>query len=398
VPGDLLDVILVVLAAAFAVEGYRQGFVVGALGVIGFLGGAAAGAVISPGIAQALVGSPSQQALVAIIVVFLVALTGQLLASLAGAALRSRLAWRPATVMDAAGGAAVSAMSVLLIAWFIGSAVASAPLPAVERQVDYSVVLRGVGRLMPGPAHDISSDFGRMLTRGPAGQVFWGLGGHGPWAMRPPAPWVVHAPGLAKARHSIVMIEGSSATCRAGEGSGFVFAPHHVVTNAHVVAATAGRLVVMDGRHGPYRARVVYFDPGRDIAVLYVPGLHARPLRFAASARRGAVAIVAGYPRGRALTAAPARIGAKAATGFPTIYRGGAVIRHVYPVRADIQPGNSGSPLLAPGGTVYGMVFAALTGTRNAGYALAAGEIAPAARAAASRTAAVSTQPWHCPA
>jgi len=391
-------VILVVLAAAFAVEGYRQGFVVGALGVIGFLGGAAAGAVISPGIAQALVRSPSQQALVAIVVVFLVALTGQLLASLAGAALRSRLAWRPATVMDAAGGAAVSAMSVLLIAWFIGSAVASAPLPAVARQVDYSVVLRGVGRLMPGPAHDISSDFGRMLTRGPAGQVFWGLGGQGAWTMRPPAPWVAHAPGLARARHSIVMIEGSSATCRAGEGSGFVFAPHHVLTNAHVVAATAGMLVVMDGRHGPYRARVVYFDPVRDVAVLYVPGLHARPLQFAASARRGGEAIVAGYPRGRGLTAAPARIGAKVATAFPTIYRGGAVIRHVYPVRADIQPGNSGSPLLAPDGTVYGMVFAALTGTRNAGYALAAGEIAPAARAAATRTKAASTQPWHCPA
>ena len=86
-PGDLLDLILVVLAAAFAVEGYRQGFVVGALGVIGFLSGAAAGAALSPGIAQALVRSPSQRALVAIVVVFLVALTGQLVAS---------LAWRPA--------------------------------------------------------------------------------------------------------------------------------------------------------------------------------------------------------------------------------------------------------------------------------------------------------------
>jgi S1-C subfamily serine protease len=131
---------------------------------------------------------------------------------------------------------------------------------------------------------------------------------------------VVHAPGLAKARHSIVMIEGSSATCRAGEGSGFVFAPHHVLTNAHVVA------------------------------------------------------------------------------GFPTIYGDGAVIRHVYPVRADIQPGNSGSPLLAPDGTVYGMVFAALTGTGDAGYAVAAGEVASAAQAAATRTRAASTQPWHCPA
>ncbi len=234
-PGDLLDVILVVLAAAFAMDGYRQGFVVGALGVVGFLCGAAAGAVISPGIAQALVRSPSQQALVAIIVVFLVALAGQLLASLAG-------------------------------------------------------------------------------------------------------------------------------------------------------------------RRARYPARVVYVDPRRDIAVLYVPRLPARPLHLAASARRGGEAIVAGYPRGRALTAAPARIGAKVAMGFPTIYGGGVVIRHVYPVRADIQPGNSGSPLLAPDGTVYGMIFAALTGSGDAGYALAAGEVAPAAQAAATRTKAVSTQPWHCPA
>jgi hypothetical protein len=85
VPGDLLDVILVVLAAAFAVDGYRQGFVVGALGVIGFLSGAAAGALLAPGIAQSLVRSPSQQALVAIVVVFqsglhaAVALRGQVM-------------------------------------------------------------------------------------------------------------------------------------------------------------------------------------------------------------------------------------------------------------------------------------------------------------------------------
>src|SRR2546430_1696565 len=189
--------------------------------------------------------------------------------------------------MDAAGGAAVSAMSVLLIAWFIGSAVASAPYPAVTRQVDYSVVLRGVGRLMPGAAHDMFSDFGRMLAHGPSGQVFGVLGGEGAWAMRPPDPGVVDAPGLARDRRSIVMIEGSSATCPAGEGSGFVFAPHHVLTNAHVVAATTGA-VVTAGRHAHYRARVVYFDPRRDIAVLYVPGLHARPLHFAGRHRAGA--------------------------------------------------------------------------------------------------------------
>src|SRR5215468_5896293 len=35
VPGDLLDLILIALAAAFAVAGYRQGFIVGVLSFVG---------------------------------------------------------------------------------------------------------------------------------------------------------------------------------------------------------------------------------------------------------------------------------------------------------------------------------------------------------------------------
>ena len=75
---------MIALAAAFAVAGYRQGFIVGVLSFVGFLGGAAVGAVFSPAIARALVSGPARQALVAIIVVFLAAMVGQLVASLAG--------------------------------------------------------------------------------------------------------------------------------------------------------------------------------------------------------------------------------------------------------------------------------------------------------------------------
>jgi S1-C subfamily serine protease len=298
--------------------------------------------------------------------------------------------------MDAAGGAAVSAVSVLLIAWFIGSAVASAPFPAVTRQVDYSVVLRGVGRFMPGTAQTMFSDFGRILARGPSGQVFGGFGAEGALTVPPPDPRAVDAPGLARDRHSIVMIEGTSATCPAGEGSGFVFAPRHVLTNAHVVAGMTEGPVVKDGRGASYQARVVYFDPRRDIAVLYVPGLHARPLHFGSSASWGGDAIVAGYPRGMAFAAVPARIGANLAVNIRTIYKAGPVIRHIYSIRANVQPGNSGGPLLAPDGSVYGVVFAADLDTKNFGYALTAGEVLPGAQAAATRTTTASTQPWHC--
>ena len=121
VPGDLLDLILIVLVVAFAVAGYRQGFIIGVLSFAGFIGGGAIGAVFGPRIARALVSGLAQQALVAIIVVFVAAMIGQLLASGVGVAMRARLTWRPATVVDAIGGAAVSVISVLLIAWLIAS-------------------------------------------------------------------------------------------------------------------------------------------------------------------------------------------------------------------------------------------------------------------------------------
>src|SRR5947207_12925115 len=126
VPGDLLDLILIALAAAFAVAGYRQGFIVGVLSFVGFLGGAAVGAVFSPAIARALVSGPARQALVAIIVVFLAAMIGQLVASLAGAAVRSRVTWRQGAFADATGSAVVSAIAVLLVAWLMSSAVVTA--------------------------------------------------------------------------------------------------------------------------------------------------------------------------------------------------------------------------------------------------------------------------------
>src|SRR5450432_4617405 len=95
VPGDLLDLILIVLVVAFAGAGYRQGFIIGVLSFAGFIGGGAIGAVFGPHIARALVTGLAQQALVAIIVVFVAAIIGQLLASGLGVAMRSRLTWRP---------------------------------------------------------------------------------------------------------------------------------------------------------------------------------------------------------------------------------------------------------------------------------------------------------------
>ena len=56
-PGDLLDLILIVLVVAFGVAGYRQGFIIGVLSFVGFIGGGAIGALIVSFIQTGIVGA-----------------------------------------------------------------------------------------------------------------------------------------------------------------------------------------------------------------------------------------------------------------------------------------------------------------------------------------------------
>ena len=391
--GDLLDLILIALAAAFAVAGYRQGFIVGILSFAGFLGGAAIGASFAPTLARHLVQGASQQALVAIIAVFVAAMIGQLLASAVGAAVRSRVSWRPATFVDSVAGAAVSILSVLLIAWLIGSAVVNAPFATITNQVQRSAVLHAVDKVMPPAARTMFSDFRSLLASGPYVQVFGALGAEPQLTVSPPDPAVLNSAGLARSRGSIVKVMGVAPSCsRRIEGSGFVISPHHVLTNAHVVAGVTVNQAVYTGHSPKKAARVVLFDPERDVAVLYVPQLNAKPLTFTGPASLGANAIVAGYPLNHSFTAVPARVGDDQQAQAPDIYQSREVSRQIYSIRANVQPGNSGGPLLASNGQVYGVVFAAAVGVKNTGYALTASEVRSDVAAGSARQAPVPTQ------
>jgi S1-C subfamily serine protease len=393
VPGDLLDLILIVLVIAFGVAGYRQGFIIGVLSFAGFIGGGAIGAAFGPRIARSVTANPAWQAVAAILVVFLAAMIGQLIASGIGVAARSKLTWRPATVVDAVGGAAVSAIAVLLIAWLIGSAVAYAPFPAISRQVNDSAVLRVIDRLMPPSANVMFSDFRSLLASGPYGPVFGALGAEGALAVAPPSSAVLTSAGLAAARASIVKVTGIAPSCSHRiEGSGFVYAPGHVITNAHVVAGVTEQQQVVTDDGATFSASVVLYDPKRDIAVLYVPGLNAPPLRFSGPAPIGANAIVAGYPLDGPFTAVAARVGPSQNATSPDIYQSTQVTRHIYSIRAYVKPGNSGGPLLTPRGTVDGVVFAAAISVPETGYALTADEVASDAAAGADATAPTSTE------
>ena len=393
VRGDLLDLALIVIAAAFAVSGYRQGFIVGSLSFVGFVGGEVLAAEFGPAISRAIVGGQTQQDVVAVVILVSGAIIGQFVASSVGTAMRQTMTGRSSTTIDAVGGSAVSVLSMLLIAWAIGSVLTASPFPVVVQQVNNSAVLGTMDRIMPTPAKTMFSEFRRMLASGPFPQVFSGIGAAHLFTVQAPDAAVLHSPGYLAARSRILKVQGTAASCdRSIEGSGFVYAPHHVLTNAHVVAGvTQGPLVsAPDGT--TYRASVVFYDPQVDVAVLYVPGLNMTPLQFAGQAQNGANAIVAGYPLDHPFTAVPARIGGTQRAVGPDIYQTGQVDRQIYEIRASVEPGNSGGPLLSPAGTVYGVVFAAAVDASDTGFALTSAEVASDAKAGAQQTVPVSTQ------
>jgi S1-C subfamily serine protease len=339
------------------------------------------------------VGGQTQQDVVAVVLLVCAAIIGQFVASSIGAAVRQTVTSPSSTILDSIGGAAVSVLSMLLIAWAIGSVLTASSFPVVVGQVDNSVVLGTMDRIMPTQAKTMFGDFRRLLASGPFPQVFSGIGAAHLFAVGAPNPAVLNSRGYLAATSRVVKVQGTAPSCnRSIEGSGFVYAPQHVLTNAHVVAGVQGGPTVTTVDGTTYRARVVLYDPQVDVAVLYVPGLNLTPLSFDDHAQAGAEAVVAGYPLDRRFTQVPARIGGTQNAVGPDIYQTGTVDRQIFEIRAVVQPGNSGGPLLSPSGTVYGVVFAAAVNMSDTGFALTASEVSADASAGADQTIQTSTQ------
>lgn len=392
--GDGLDVFLVLAVIGFGFSGFRQGFVVGAISFLGFLGGGVAGAKSAPTVLRWIgqgSGSGDGQPVGAIVVVFVAAVLGQLLLTPLGAALRRRLRRRSLVLVDSTAGAVVSMAGVLLVSWLVGTAVAHSQLRPLAREVQHSKVLTSVQSLMPDEAQTWFAAFQRLFDRNGFPQVFGGIGPESIVDVPAPDAKLVQSPAVVLARHDVLVVHGVAPSCnRDIQGSGFVFAPHHIMTNAHVVAGVR-TLHVSQADGTQYDATVVLYDPTRDVAVLDVPDLQVQPMAFAGPVGGQADAVVVGYPLGGPFTPVAARVRERLKARGPTIYQSASVTREIYSIDAPVRPGNSGGPLLSPAGGVLGVVFAASLDDKTTGYALTAAEVAPDATAGKALTAPVGT-------
>ncbi|MFG6197943.1 MarP family serine protease [Nonomuraea sp. JJY05] len=390
--GDLLDLVLIALVIGFGVTGYRQGLITGVMRFVGFIGGCVFGIFLAPPVAQ-LVNGAVAQALVALVVVLVMAALGQLATNALASVVRAHVTWERAKAIDAAGGTVVSALSVLVIAWLAGSLLVSSSFAPVVEQIRGSAVLTTIDAVMPESARSWQKPFKQFIDHSDFPPVLDAIGGAPRVDVPAPSAAVLRSPGLAQAMTGIVRVVGVAQSCNKQiQGTGFVYAPEHVMTNAHVVAGVNANLEITDHTGQSHAATVVLYNPRRDVAVLHAPGLNLPHLTFASDVRKGDDAIIAGYPQDRGFTARPARIAELQAATSPDIYRRTEVTRDVYYIRGPIEQGNSGGPLLTPAGQVSGVIFAAVSSQVETGYVLTAGEVAEDARTAATSTRPVSTQ------
>lgn len=206
-----------------------------------------------------------------------------------------------------------------------------------------------------------------------------------------PAPAIPGiGPGLvSQVTASTVRVSGVACGERL-QGSGFSPAPDTIVTNAHVVAGTTRTEVLRpDGRTLP--ATVTAFDPVRDLAVLTVPGLGQPPLGLG-SAVVGETDAIFGHPLGQVpVEVSPARVVRRVTADVGDIYDRPAGPRQILVLGSELDPGDSGAPLVNSAGKVVGVAFGVSNLRRGTAFAVASEELGPVL--AQPRAGPVSTGP-----
>ncbi|MET8559904.1 MarP family serine protease [Streptomyces flaveolus] len=387
---DLLDLVLVLVIVVYAVSGYRRGLVAGCVSLAGFVGGAAVGVWVLPWVTGQVERGTATATVLAVLTVLVPAVVGHELAGRLALRLRGELDRGPLRVADGMGGAAANSVAVLIVAWVAASVLSAAPSQALTTAIRNSTVLGAVQEAMPQTTPAWFSRATSALTEAGFPQVFNPFENESTARVARPTGDSVTPAATNAARLSTVKIEGAVGT-EGREGSGFVYAPRRVMTNAHVVAGIDRPSVRVGGVGPSYAARVVLFDPDRDVAVLYVPDLRAPVLRFDGSAVRGDSAVVAGYPQDGSLNLQAATVGNRVRATGQNIYNDRTVTREIYAIRSTVRPGNSGGPLLTTDGRVFGVVFARSTSNAETGYVLTAAEVTGDARRAATATTPVDT-------
>lgn len=383
-----LDLVLLAAIALAVLGGWRLGFLTRVLSWVGLALGLFVALKVLPVLLRQL-GSDNRG------LVVLLAMGLLLIGATLGQALGFLIGGRVAPVRrdgvvgtaDRLLGALAGLVGAVILIWLLIPVLAATP-GWISRQTTGSAVTRTIDRVLPTPP-DAMQALRTLIGDDAAPDVFD--------ALRPtasagvaPADTGLDAVVTATTARSVVKIEGTACS-KVQDGTGWVAADGLVVTNAHVVAGERSTTVLRDdGRR--LDGVVVSFDPRRDLAVLRVSGLDRAALTLSASTPPSrTTGGVFGHPGGAALRVAPFSVARVIDATGRDIYGADRTDRKVLELAAALRPGDSGSALVDPSGTVVGVAFAVARDRGDVAYALAPEEVRSALTDVS--TTAVSTGP-----
>ena len=383
--------LLALLVLVFAV---LAGIRTGALPQVGGIGGAILAIVLLLQLAPWLVGvtaglEPIPRALVVLGAVLGAVILGEAVGSALGRGLAENLGRGVLSGVDRALGGFLGAAQAILIIWLAGGLLAAGPFPTLGRTAASSTAVGIADRFLPPPTDVVGEIAGAIDATG-LPDVFVGLE---PIPLEPvDTPTDPQAERIARAAEASTARIATRACSSQVTGTAVIVAPGYLVTNAHVVAGASTIRATLGSDVAD--ATVVLFDPELDVALLHVPGLSGPTLRFASSdPARGTIGAALGYAGGGPLLVLPAAVsGGYRATGRD-IYDDRLVTREILELRAAVEPGDSGGPLILEDGTIGGLLFAESRTDPAVGYALSPTSIAVRIAPSIGRTGAVDAGP-----
>lgn len=382
----LLDLLLVAVLLGYVGYGITVGLTRSVFVIAGVVVGVVAAVLFAPAISQTIPLPQFRVVFTILLAIGLIAI-GHTLGHAAAKALGKELETSKLRGLDRAiGGVAIGVLAALVVST-LSFSIAQLGSPLLSRTIAGSVVIRTIQEATPDNVEVRIAQLRTVLTD--RGVPFFSSQLRITGAEIPDID--TKSAVLAAAADSVVRITGNSYACgQAKTGTGFVVANERIITNAHVVAGIERPVVeALNGQ--VLTGEIVYFDAEDDLAVIAVPGLTPNPLHMGITAHPGASTVIEGYPYGGPLVVDAALVQHVTTTKSPNIYGSGESPREVYILAGQVNPGNSGGPLLTLDGEVVGAVFARSADQENVGYAVTLTELQPVVDEAPTLTNPVSS-------
>ncbi|PRI11626.1 MarP family serine protease [Leucobacter massiliensis] len=386
--GLVIDVAVVLVLLSAVITGIARGLIRGLGAAIGLIAGGAAALVVMP-LVSAHVPAIGWNVAAALAAGLALIAVGVSIGAWIAKAFRRPVHRVGLGVLDRLLGGAAGLAAAVAVVLILSMSAAMSGVPGATQAVASSTVLRFLDDAVPSPVTSALARLRAIAVDDGIPTVLDAAGITG--APVPDAD--ADTPALRTAAESVLRITTSAPSCAtASTGSGFVVSDGVVMTNAHVVAG-ASEVVVAARGELPRASEVVYFDPEADIAVLAVPDLQAAALPFDATPAVGETVFFQGYPYGGPFVSRSAAVLAAGPMTAVEVAGGGPVTRSAVRLAAQVEPGNSGGPLLTAEGAVSGMIFARSDTDPRVGFALGMDELAPVLAQAPGLREPVSTGP-----